>query len=409
MKKNMIILFVLIIFLGAIFACALFFMSSGCGSDSGFTTGERTITSNGKERVYYLDLPKDYNSNAAYPLIFAFHGLTGDYTSFTDEGSTYKLKSVMGEEAILVYPNALPDAADVTKWVSADIDFFDDLYAELAENICFDTRKVFALGHSAGAGFTHELGCQKGDILRAIAPVAGSLTSEDSACIGQVAVMQTQGAKDTTTPRGMACPTRDYWAAINSCEKADPSEGVDSTCDAYVGCDTNFPVQYCEHTGGHEWPSFATESIWEFFKSLPEVAQSDEKGEGEVENLGKGTANFKIHYPLDFVGVPEKMALALYPSGTTPPVYVSPSFALNVNMPVGEVTLGEVTEYTNVETNMSCVEYGDYALTVVVYVEGSNYPIPTTGVDYQGFQEITINSDTITVDTPFELEFVDSF
>ncbi len=407
MKKNMIILFVLIFFLGTIAACALFFMSSGCGTDSGFVTGERKITSNSKERVYYLELPKDYNSNTAYSLVFAFHGLGGDYTSFTEE-SYYDLQSVMGEEAILVFPNAWPDASNVAKWVASDIDFFDDLYEELAENLCFDTRKVFAIGHSAGAGFTHELGCQKGDILRAIAPVAGSLTSEDSACIGQVAVMQTQGSNDTTTPPGMACPTRDYWVAINSCNKEGPSEGVDTSCDSYGGCDTNFLVQYCYHSGGHEWPDFATESIWDFFKSLPEVAQSDEKGTGDVENLGMGTASFKINYPSDFAGVPEKMALALYPSGTTPPVYVSPSFALNADVPLGEVTFGEVTEYANVETTMSCVDYGDYAITVVVYVEGS-YPIPTTGVDYQGFQEITINSDTITLTTPFELEFVDSF
>jgi len=407
MKKNMVILFVLILFLGTIAACALF-MSSGCGSDSGFTTGERKMTSNNEERVYYLDLPKDYNANTAYSLIFAFHGLTGDYTSFT-EGSTYNLKSVMGEEAILVYPNALPDAAGATKWVSSDLDFFDDLYAELEENLCFDPRKVFALGHSAGAGFTHELGCQKGDILRGIGPVPGALTSDYSECIGQVAVIQMQGANDTTTPPGSTCPTRDYWIAINSCEKGETSEGVDATCDAYSGCDTNFPVQYCEHTGGHEWPDFATEAIWNFFSSLPEVAPSDEKGTGVVDNLGNGTATFKINYPSDFVGVPEKMALALYPSGTTPPVYDSPSYFLSGDVPLGVVNLGEVTEYDKVETAMNCVEYGDYAITVVVYVEGSNYPIPTTGVDYQGFQEITVNSDTITVDTPFELEFVDSF
>jgi hypothetical protein len=58
---------------------------------------------------------------------------------------------------------------------------------------------------------------------------------------------------------------------------------------------------------------------------------------------------------------------------------------------------------------MSGVVYGNYTFTVIVYVEGSGYPIPTTGVDYQGFQDITIGSDTITLDTPIELDFVDSF
>jgi hypothetical protein len=80
-----------------------------------------------------------------------------------------------------------------------------------------------------------------------------------------------------------------------------------------------------------------------------------------------------------------------------------------MDVPMGVVNLGEITEYSNVETTMSGVDYGDYTITVLVYVEGSSYPIPTTGLDYQGFQDITINSDTITLDTPFELEFVDSF
>ena len=79
------------------------------------------------------------------------------------------------------------------------------------------------------------------------------------------------------------------------------------------------------------------------------------------------------------------------------------------NIPPGEYQFGEVAEYNNVEITMSGVDYGNYTITVVVYVVGSGYPIPTTGVDYQGLQNITINSDTITVDTPFELDFVDSF
>ena len=409
MKNNKVMLSILIFSLSVLAAClALFFRSAGCGSDSGFTTGERTITSNGTERVYYLELPKDYNSNTTYSLVFGFHGMGGDYTSFT-EGSSYNLQSAMGEEAILVYPNALPDDSDVTKWDDFDLDFFDDLLAEIKANLCFDTRKVFALGHSAGAGFTHELGCQRGNELRAIAPVAGGLSSDYSECIGQVAVIQIHGGNDTITPPGMIKPTRDYWIAINSCKKEETSEGVDSSCDAYGGCDTDFPVQYCEHNGGHEWPTFASDAIWNFFKNLPESAPSDEPGDGNVENLGAGIANFKIHYPSDFEGEPEILSLALYPYDTTPPIYVAPSYALNFNFSPGEYQFGEVTEYNNVEINMSGVDYGDYTIIVVVYVVGSSYPIPTTGVDYQGLQNITINSDTITVDTPFELEFVESF
>jgi hypothetical protein len=55
------------------------------------------------------------------------------------------------------------------------------------------------------------------------------------------------------------------------------------------------------------------------------------------------------------------------------------------------------------------VEYGDYTLSVVIYVAGGTYPIPTTGQDYVGLQNFTLDSDVVTVDTPFELEFLESF
>ena len=85
MKKSKVIVVVLILSLAALVSClALFFGSAGCVSESGFTTGERTIMSNNIERVYYLKLPENYNSHTSYPLIFAFHGLGGDYTRWTE-------------------------------------------------------------------------------------------------------------------------------------------------------------------------------------------------------------------------------------------------------------------------------------------------------------------------------------
>ncbi len=132
-----------------------------CGADSpnpecdpalDFVTGALTLTSDEVEREYYLKLPSPYDSKISYPLIFGFHGFTGDYTNFTE--GYYDLQEAVGDEAILVYPNALETNGE-TQWdLEADLGFFDDLYAELEANLCFDKRKVFAVGHSNGAGFT---------------------------------------------------------------------------------------------------------------------------------------------------------------------------------------------------------------------------------------------------------------
>jgi len=403
-KFNKVVLCMLALFLIFLNAClALFFRSSGCGSGSGFTIGERTVMSNGIERAYYLKLPENYNEYTSYPLIFAFHGLGGDYTQWAE--GYYDLQEVVGEEAILVYPNALLKN-DVPQWdYDTDPYFFDDLYSEIEANLCFDKRKVFAVGHSNGAGMSHTLGCKRGNILRAIGPVAGSLTDYED-LIGQVAVMQVHGSNDNTFPVESIKPTRDYWIAINGCNKGETKEGVDPTCEAYGGCDSDFPVQYCEHSGGHEWPDFASSAIWDFFQNLPPAVPSDETGSGDVEDLGKGTISFKIHYPSDFVGTPYKLALALYSYDSTQPFAGAPLYFLNLDVSVGDYTFGEVTEYDNVEINLLGVEYGNYTLTVVVFIEGSSYPMPGDGIDYIGLQNFILDSDTLEVTTPFELELV---
>jgi poly(3-hydroxybutyrate) depolymerase len=405
MKANKVVLGILALFCIVLAAClALFFESSGCRSGSGFTTGERTVTSDGIERAYYLKLPENYNSDdSSYPLIFAFHGLTGTYTNWTD--GYYDLQDVVGDEAILVYPNALL-TNNKSQWnYDTDLYFFDDLYAELEENLCFDKRKVFAVGHSNGAGMTHALGCQRGNILRAIAPVAGSLLDYE-ACVGQVAVIQIHGSNDTIMPVGQTSASRDYWIAINSCNKEDPEEGMDPACKAYSGCDPRFPVQYCEHSEGHDWPDFASEAIWNFFTSLPPAVPSDKPGNVDIENLGKGTISFTVLYPADFVGTPYKLALALYPYDSSQPLAGSPLYILNLDVPLGECTFGEVTEYDSVEISLLGVNYGDYALTVIVFVEGSNYPMPGSGKDYIGFHNVTLDSTTLTLETPFVLDLV---
>ncbi|MFC1592360.1 alpha/beta hydrolase family esterase [Thermodesulfobacteriota bacterium] len=408
MNRKKIVFGVTVLCLAGAAACAdLFFRSAGCGSGSEVTTGEHTIISNGVERVYYLKLPAQYSADTQYPLIFAFHGFTSNYTVFSE--GEYDLQDAVGEEALLVYPNAQELNGEPQWDYEADLGFFDDLYAELEAALCFDTRKVFAIGHSNGAGFTHTLGCKRGNVLRAIGPVAGSFADQEG-CAGQVAVMMIHGDNDTIMPPGVTIPTLDYWTAINSCsiEGGELSEGPgpDAVCESYSGCDPDYPVRHCSHSGGHEWPDSAGAAIWDFFSSLPEAAPSSSTGSGGGPATVRGVASFKVAYPSDFVGTPFKLALSLYPSGSAQPFSGGPSYILSMDIPLGEYTLGEVTAYEDVRINLRGVDYGDYALALSIYVEGSSYPIPASGIDYMGLQEITLDSSTIVVEEPFQLEFV---
>ena len=330
-KKNVFyILAFICIFVSACVSFELFnFKSHGCLSGIELATGNYTIQSQNITREYHLRLPDDYGTGKCYPLVIGLHGTGGHFRTFVED-EYYNIQGSVGEEAILVFPNALDNGAGVSQWdYVRDLTFFDDLYAELEETLCFDPRKVFATGHSSGAGFAQTLGCERGNILRGIVPVAGALVNNTD-CIGQVAVMQIQGSKDIIVPPTMVRSSYRYWAAINSCSQDFvPAEAP--YCDEFINCDENFPVQYCEHDleegSGHAWPDFAGPAIWDFFGSLPAAVQSEKKGTGKFFSSILGQISFKVNWPDDFTGTPVKLAIALYPPGIdyTQPVLVSPT------------------------------------------------------------------------------------
>ncbi|MFC1669104.1 alpha/beta hydrolase family esterase [Spirochaetota bacterium] len=389
-----------------IFLFLLIFLLNACNdTPNPLTTGEHTIISQGVERVFYLKLPEDYSCSVDYPIIFAFHGMGGSYDAFLNQ--YYNLQDAVGEEAILVYPNALPDDNGTTVWDygTVDLQFFDDLYERLESSLCIDIKKVFAVGHSNGAVFSHLLGWKRGNVFRAIGPVAGFLFDIRSVK-GRVAVIQIHGITDEFIPFEEGWRTRNYWVEINECNGSDNSTGADPYCVEYQGCKSDFPVQFCEHdlenddNSGHAWPEFAGNAIWNFFKSLPDILPSSEAGKLAEVN---GTIDFEVYYPAEFNGTLQLMALGLYHKGGP---YDTMPILLNLDIPFGNVTAGESTVYDDININLSGVAYGEYEINLTVWLEGASW-IPRPGIDYVAFQDINITDNTtIVLDTPFAIELM---
>jgi poly(3-hydroxybutyrate) depolymerase len=128
---------------------------------------------------------------------------------------------------------------------------------------------VFSTGHSFGAMMTNALGCYRGDVLRAIAPVAGSPPNGGrggaATCTGEVAAWLAHGENDTTVDyMKSGIPSRDFWLTRNGCTMtSEPT--TPSPCVAYQGCRDGLPVHWCVHQNMHDWPSFAGAGIWAFF------------------------------------------------------------------------------------------------------------------------------------------------
>jgi poly(3-hydroxybutyrate) depolymerase len=199
----------------------------------------------------------------------------------------FRVEQAAGSAAIFVYPDGLANDGGQATWnfttTSADMAFFDALLADLKTKYCINTSRIFVTGHSMGGISTNAIGCYRGDIIRAIAPVAGmppGFGVGTVTCAGNVGAFIVHGNNDTTvdfTRGGIA--TRDFWLARNGCSTDTvPDPTTPNACVDYQGCQPDLPVIWCVHTQGHNWPNTTNcdggiclntgSAIWGFFASF---------------------------------------------------------------------------------------------------------------------------------------------
>ena len=387
--------------------------------------GLLTMQSAGVDRTFYLALPSDYETTKGEkPLIVAYHGTGGSHTSWVESGDpldprTYNLADVVGDDAIMVFPNGLPN------WnFTVDIDFFADLIDELDERgISYDRNRLFVLGHSNGGGLTAEIGCQFGDIVRAIGISAGSLTSNQ--CVGATAVMQRHGTNDPIVAVNTAETAHNFYTLYNGwdLELSIPMAGAFSAWSCInhsllpIGS-TDYPVVWCLDDSFHPMPDGDTTAFWEFFSNLPEAEPSNAEppggGNARVDTDADTTISFTLNYPSD-IGRVISGAITLYPSTHCRGQFAAPLVFLNPNWLPGTIEPGDTVTYQNVPitfTTFGEVAFpADFQLQFSVYVEGGTRPIPTIGIDHDALVPITVTDTTtpIVLPTPLDVRVVEPF
>jgi polyhydroxybutyrate depolymerase len=245
--------------------------SAGCGQAPEFQSGTQEIEVGGLSRTFIVDLPENYAQSEAYPLVFGFHGRGFSAAEFRSPAYG-NLLSVAGDEAIVVHPEANGDALAWETESREDVVFFDALVEALTQGLCVDESRVFAAGHSSGGYFVNLLGCQRGDVLRAIAPVAGGgpfgQNGGAPSCERPVSAWIAHAEDDETVLFANGEGSLDYWLGSDDCD-AESSEPIQpDPCVAYRGCASGLAVRWCAYDGGHDWPGFAARGIWEFFESF---------------------------------------------------------------------------------------------------------------------------------------------
>jgi poly(3-hydroxybutyrate) depolymerase len=233
--------------------------SAGCGQAPTLTSGSRTIQSGGQSRSYILRIPDNYDNNEPHRLVFGYHWNGGTMQDVDGGGSSgaawsyYGLREQAGDSTVFVAPQGIGNG-----WQNAggqDLTFTDDMLALIQDDLCIDTRRIFALGFSYGGGMSYALACARPDVFRAVAVYSGGVLSGCEGGMQPVAYMGIHGLTDSTLNISGGRSMRDRFVMNNGCTPQDPPEpsqgSLTHTCTAYEGCAEGYPVEWCAFDGGH--------------------------------------------------------------------------------------------------------------------------------------------------------------
>ena len=239
--------------------------SSGCDAVETANSGRFTIDVDGTEREYILELPDGYDSAHPYPIIFAWHGgrYDADWVANGDEpqsGPYFGIQAQAQGSVILVAPQALGS------WNSQDISFVDAMVTRFEAELCLDTGRVFSAGFSMGGIMTLTIGCERGNVFRAIAAMSGSLSGGCPDSTNPIAYFGSHGDEDPTISPDLGAAARDEFVRINGCSDAEPVSGPLGL--EYQGCMPGYPVIWHPFTGVHEPPPDEGVLIWGFLSQL---------------------------------------------------------------------------------------------------------------------------------------------
>lgn len=237
--------------------------SAGCGAPAKLTNGRRTISVNGLNREYVLDIPSNYNQNNPYKLVFGWHWRGGSANDVVGQGY-YGMKSLSNNSAIFVAPDR---AAGTDGWTNAngrDIAFLQSMLTQLKSSLCIDESRIFSTGWSYGGMMSFAVGRELPSTFRAIAPVSGAFLTPHVDSGSATAAWIAHGTSDNVVSFSSGSEARDAYVRANGCSNTTVPVQP-SPCVEYQNCSAGKPVVWCPFNGGHSQPSFYSSGAWNFF------------------------------------------------------------------------------------------------------------------------------------------------
>jgi polyhydroxybutyrate depolymerase len=306
-----------VIFKSIFLSFALGVMSSAASAD---TVQDLKIKVDGHTWTYHMHVPPQASSGGA-PLVVVFHGAGGNGRDYLTKNGWVALSDKEG--FVVAAPDGLPALPRLPAnfrmnprlWNSGqlnaqsprakinDMAFVKALLEDVAHRTAIDKNRIYATGHSNGAGMTFKIGAELSSLFAGIATVMGLNTSEGAQPTKALPTLMLIGTRDPLNPieggerqlpwgkstvppisqgikawsQSMDCPT----PAVN--ERDDDQVSVESFKQCRNGA--IYTIWYLKGQG-HAWPGGqdsglpesvmgpnitrvnATALIWQFFSKI---------------------------------------------------------------------------------------------------------------------------------------------
>jgi len=272
-------------------------MSAGCGkaptiASSMYNNGQHiAITVGSMQRRYILNVPTNYDNTKPYKLIIAYHELNGNDDEMY-RNQYYHLLPLSNNSAIFVAPNGQQNNASCTQasgcgWPNpqnTDLALADAVVAQIEQNFCVDTNRIFATGWSYGGSMSYKTACERplggvaNGFVRAIAVYSGSQLSGNCTPSKPVGYYASHGTSDSVLNYSQGVGLFQNFAKANGCTYVAPPSSVNGAhvCNTLMGCMSGYPTEFCAFSGDHtpdpkdsgQSTSWEYQNVWTYFSQF---------------------------------------------------------------------------------------------------------------------------------------------
>ena len=223
----------------------------------------KTLMFGGVQRTYLVHAPPGFTGKTAVPVVFDFHGLSGNGAQ---QKSLSRWDKVGDSEGfIVVYPDGIDKAWNAGLCCTDDktiddVGFVRAIISALQTDACIDPKRVYATGCSNGGGMSYKLACEAADVIAGVAPVDFDCV-DGSACAmckpsRPITEVQFRGTSDQLVAyegNGAFLGAKKnfaLWGNLNMCTGVSTSLASNAACETYPMCGGGTETVLCTVQNG---------------------------------------------------------------------------------------------------------------------------------------------------------------